>query len=156
MRSSRTMLLALILMLPQLVAAQRRHAVGRPAWTLSGEATLRGPKGYDYGPAIAFSGRNGIAVWTDRTNSGSIDPTLRYSLLDPAGVPMNPAGVPLETAVFAESPAIAANSTGFFVVWLQGDRLLATRISPDGRIVDATPIVIATNVPGFSLFSGGS
>ncbi len=103
---------------------------------------------------VARSGDHEIEVWSDRFNR------IRVSV---NGVPVSINGVPAEIAPlsaggYVDQLAAGASNGNFLVAWHDSaERMLAERISFDGQVLDAPPIVLSSNSTGIpSIVSDGS
>jgi hypothetical protein len=96
------------------------------------------------------SGDHQIAAWWDQTGDIRRDRILAYAGDIPIAI--GPSG-PLR---YVFRPAVAASSSQFLIVWYEGDfygalRVLAERVSFDGRDLDPSPIVLWTGTQSWEL-----
>jgi len=106
-------------------------------------------------PAVAFDGKNYLAVWSDSRNSTSSD--IYGARISPDGLVLDPNGIAICTATNSQfSVAIAANPGIFFAVWVDfrnaifgtpGD-IFGARITDAGAVLDTNNITICT-IPTF-------
>ena len=69
-----------------------------------------------YWPDVAFDGTNYLVVWQDFRSAASAD--IYGARLSGAGVVLDSTGLAISQGVNSElNPAVAANSTGYLVVW---------------------------------------
>jgi hypothetical protein len=118
-------------------------------------------------PAIARGDDGYLAVWTDRRTTlrsqpvgwnGPYDSTglgtmtdVFAARLDADGNPVGPVAIPIAQTQYNQStPKVAWNGHDYLVAWTDQNerftsRVVATRVSASGQVLDATPIVVATN-----------
>jgi len=97
-------------------------------------------------PWVAAGPGASFVVWEDTSSpAGSFD--VWGARLDASGSVLDPDGLLLTPGNSISSPAIAFNGTEHLVVWGDGraDRptVIATRVRPDGTVVDPTGIVVS-------------
>lgn len=103
------------------------------------------PARYLRSPAAGFDGHNYLVVWTE---------SERYGAPEVVGVRMTPDGTVLDGAripiVTGQTPTVAFDGTNYLVVaweyWYPTGRLVATRVTPSGAVLDATPIVLSSSL----------
>jgi hypothetical protein len=102
-------------------------------------------------PVIAVSGTTSFIVLIDNSYQA---PSVRLVSLSAAGVPGHANAPPLNVSSAPQRLLAAARGTGHtLVVWaddVQGSRasaVLAARVSDDGAVLDATPIVLSAAAP---------
>lgn len=152
-------LLTLTFALAPLVA-QSLHV--EPAQLLPGDQTL-GPAVADQrAPVMATGGGTTLLVWDDLRGG---DRDVFATRLDQNGAPLDP--VPLAIARGSgdqTAPQVAWNGTHFLVAWLSQELAggyyrnepRAARVSPQGVIVDAAPIVLPIEADLLALASDGA
>ena len=85
-------------------------------------------------PAVAFDGNNYLVVWTDwDTLNNTI---LLASRVTPDGSVLDNEAIPIDTGVYA---SVGFDGTNYLVV----DCGLGYRVSPAGKVLDTTPIMIS-------------
>jgi hypothetical protein len=92
----------------------------------------------------ARSGNHQIAAWLDQNGDSRYDRILAY--VD--DVPIELGRSTSSSHVF--QPAVTASRNQFLIVWYEGDvfggfRVLAKRVTLDGRVLDYSPILLWTN-----------
>jgi hypothetical protein len=102
-------------------------------------------------PAAATNGANHLVVWFDERNPAGT--RLFGARVTHDGAMLDPAGIALSSATtlrHLDGPALASNGTDYLAVWSTDDpaggpgwRVLAARVSGAGRLLDASPIVVA-------------
>jgi hypothetical protein len=119
-------------------------AVLDPSGVLVSNAT------YDQqGPALAATGTDFFAVWTD---GRTLNSDVYGSRITGAGVVSDPSGIRITSALDRQgNSAIAWDGTNFLVVWndLRSGTLYdiyAARIAPDGTVLDPDGIPVSTDV----------
>ncbi len=137
--------------------------------------TVSGPAiGSQDQPAIAAGANLFLAVWQDYRTSPYDGPPWAssgggsdiYALrLDASGVPVDTAPI-IVSAEFGDqsSPHVAWNGQSWLVAWstpakpwLYSQQILAARISPDGVVLDPTPIVVhSQGSTRFAMTANGS
>ena len=103
-------------------------------------------------PAIAWSGSQYLAVWTDGRGPGSAA-NIYGTRISAAGAVLDPTGILISTVrAVPQVPAVASNGADFMVVWsdLQLDGfsdIVAARVTAGGVALDGTGAVIASAPP---------
>ena len=99
-------------------------------------------------PAVAFDGANFLVLWQDYRSGTSYD--IYGARVSPSGAVLDLSGIAISTATGAqEYPAAAFDGTAYLVAWQDkrggpyGD-IYASRVQPDGTVLDATGISIST------------
>ena len=101
--------------------------------------------GIQHAPAVAYGAGTFLVAW----EQGSSSPKIYVSRVTPDGTVVDPAGIAVAAADYNDqlAPAIAFDGTNFMVTWgvgmSSGGRIVAERISPAGKILDATPITVS-------------
>src|SRR5690606_39036320 len=100
-------------------------------------------------PAVASNGSDYVVVWTG-TSSGS-DGQIVAANVSSAGHP-EPEHLLMTDLNVQGKPAAASDGTNHLIVWesqseTAGLDLVATRVGPDGSVLDAPPIQVIT-APG--------
>ncbi|AKT38185.1 MYXO-CTERM sorting domain-containing protein [Chondromyces crocatus] len=113
------------------------------------------PSIYHYlgNPRAAFDGQNTVVTWT-RTEAENPAEQVHRARITPTGTVLDPGGALLST--HANESALAGNGNGTFVVWtdlttydrVAGPTLRATRLAPDGTILDTPSRLLATSANG--------
>ena len=137
-----------------------------------GGALLGVPDGRS--PDLVFDGTNYFMTWIEETPEGGCQTSgARISplgtTLDPSGIPI---GLPLESCYsWSRRPRVSFDGTNLVVLWLPDlvslpddpwfglyEQLRATRVTPEGVVLDPEGIVIATleALDYFSGFDGAS
>ena len=128
-----------------------------PLQFLPGDAALAGATGDQSAPDIARGGDGFLAVWTDaRAGEGRNDV---YGIrLDAAGDPLGASFAINQDDGSQVRPLVAWNGQNWLVAFMSDGTLSAVRVAPDGSLLDAQPIAIAS--PGsdaaFLLASDGA
>jgi hypothetical protein len=97
--------------------------------------------------AIAYGDGTFLAVWEE--SSGSTTSKIYAARISSAGVVLDPAGFAISTDGYGQqmNPAIAFDGTNFMVTWSlgmsSGGRIAAARVSPAGKVLDATAITVS-------------
>ena len=103
-------------------------------------------------PSVAFSGRNFLAVWEERTGTYIGRIGLNGESLDGRGIRITPAGY---------NPKVIFDGSNYLVGWLTAGANLAilwiSRVSPDGQVLDGDGVEIASStcVFNFDMTSSG-
>ena len=133
-----------------------------PAQLLPGDQTV-GPATADQrAPVMATGGGTTLVVWDDLRGG---DRDVFATRLDPNGAPLDP--VPIAIAhgsADQTAPQVAWNGTHFLVAWLSQESSAgwyrneprAVRITPQGSIVDTTPIALPVEADTLVLASDGA
>jgi hypothetical protein len=105
---------------------------------------MTGDRGYTVDKAVAFDGTNYLVVWS---SGGAIYATR----VSQDGVVLDSQPIPIWTGPGGHmSPAVAFDGTNYLVAWedwAAGDRdVVATRVRPDGTVLDPYGIPVATTV----------
>ncbi|QDU69044.1 hypothetical protein [Engelhardtia mirabilis] len=125
---------------------------------LPGDDLIGAAAGLQDQPQVAAGGPGALAVWSDlrseplTTFSGNATVRDIFAVrLDPAGLPLDPTPIPISTT-FGEQrePQVAWNGENWLVVWRDqsptqsffADGILAVRVSPDGVVLDESPLVL--------------
>lgn len=114
---------------------------------LPGDDALAGAWGDQNSPDVALGSNGSLAVWADaRVYERQFDV---YGIrLDASGNPVGASFVIADADGSQTRPLVAWNGQHWLVAYLSEGDLRATRVAPDGTVVDATPIAIAS--PGAS------
>jgi hypothetical protein len=103
------------------------------------------PARYLRSPAAGFDGRNYLVVWTESERFGP--PEVVGVRMTPDGTVLDGARIPIVTG---QTPAVAFDGTNYLVVaweyWYPTGRLVATRVTPTGAVLDTTPIVLSSSL----------
>jgi hypothetical protein len=104
------------------------------------------PARYLRSPDLGFDGRNYLVVWAESERLSPV-PQIVGVRVAPDGTALD-ARIPIATGL---SPAIAFDGTNYLVVaweyvYPMTSRLVATRVTPSGTVLDTTPIVLAAPV----------
>jgi hypothetical protein len=110
-------------------------------------------------PALAFDGTNFLAVWWDDpgTSNTNDTPILRDDAfggrISSAGANVGSPFTVSKAANQQEFPAVAFDGTNYLVVWTDarsatttGSDILATRVRPDGTVLDPAGIAVSTAI----------
>ena len=103
--------------------------------------------GAQQNPAVAANGSTFLVVWEDQRLAGSNGPAIYGTRvtagLDGGGVVEDPSGIVVSPAG-ASAPSVAANGTGFLVVWSDGRNvgtngldIFGARVDASGRVIDS-------------------
>jgi hypothetical protein len=95
---------------------------------------------------IAYGDGTFLAVWEE--SSGSMSPKIYAARISSAGTVLDPTGFPVSGESYGDqlSPALAFDGTNFMVTWSlggSGGRIAAARVSPAGKVLDATPLTVS-------------
>lgn len=109
---------------------------------------LDGPGGFDlvsggttvYPPGVASDGAGWLVAWT------TYPAGLQAALVTAAGQAQAPLTLSA-TASGGPRPAVAFGGGNYLVAWVEGERVLAARVTPAGVVLDAPPIGVST-APG--------
>jgi cysteine-rich repeat protein len=99
----------------------------------------------DHAPAVAFDGGQYLVTWSDNFD---YDADVFAARVTPAGAISDPNGLLLSLGPHAQDePVVAASSSGFLAVWedfrtFRRTKLFATRLDPDGTVLDPNGILI--------------
>ena len=128
-----------------------------PLQFLPGDDALAGAWGDQSPPDIARGGEGFLAVWGDaRAYEGKND--VYGALLDAAGNPVGASFAINQDDGSQTGPKVAWNGQNWLVVFLSDGVLAATRVAPDGTVLDAAPIQLANPgaSAGYTVASDGS
>jgi len=104
-------------------------------------------------PAVAANGATFLVAWEDQRTSGPGSASIFGARVTAAGAISDPNGIAI-SPVGASAPAVAANGTGYLVVWVDGRNVATTgldiygaRVDNAGNVLDAGgfPISVAPN-----------
>ena len=124
-----------------------RLPAGVYAARIDAAGALRDPGGIDVArdgqrPAVASDGAGFLVAWIQGAGA------LRWSRVDAAGRVLDVGGVPHAGLLTAEDVALAWTGSGYVMAWSapagSPGQISAARLDAAGRLVDATPIVVAT------------
>ena len=102
-------------------------------------------------PTLGSTGDSLLAVWSEivegrwRLRHAVIDPALRSAII---GEPL------IDEAGSQTAPWLIAGDGQFLCLWLIDGEIHAVRIDAEGRVIDGTPLVLATNRPDTSPAQG--
>jgi hypothetical protein len=114
-----------------------------PLQFLPGDAALAGASGEQAAPDLARGGDGFLAVWSDaRAQEGKYDV---YGIrLDAAGDPVGASFAINQDDGSQVRPLVAWNGQNWLVAFMSNATLSAVRVAPDGSLLDAQPIAIAS------------
>jgi len=105
-------------------------------------------------PAVAFDGTNYLVVWTDSRDYITNGSDIFGARINDSGAVADPNGVAISRGPGSRfDPAVAANSTGFLVIWkdyrygssdTRGD-IFGARVTRAGVVLDTNGIAISTD-----------
>jgi hypothetical protein len=104
-------------------------------------------------PAVAANGTTFLVAWEDQRNSGPGSASIYGTRVTAAGAISDPNGIAI-SPVGASTPAVAANGTGYLVVWVDGRNVATTgldiygaRVNSAGHVLDGSgfPISLGPN-----------
>jgi len=114
-----------------------------------GGVPVYGPaRDYQNDPVVAFGGGNYLVVWEHHGYS------IVGARVSPSGTVLDSAGIVVTYPMgYSTNPAVAFDGTNFLVVWEDerdylAEGILGARVSADGVVLDAEPIVISVNMYG--------
>jgi hypothetical protein len=100
-------------------------------------------------PAVATNGATFFVAWEDQRVSGPGSTSIYGARVTTAGTISDPNGIAI-SPVGASTPAVAANGTGFLIVWVDGRNeatsgldIYGARISPAGQVLDSGGFAIS-------------
>jgi hypothetical protein len=113
-------------------------------------------------PVIASNGEQSLVVWLQKTLD--FNQSVRSVRIASDGTILDPRGMPITVATInsQQTPAVAANSAGFLVAWVDqrdGSDIYAARLTREGRVLDPAGILVSAARSGqsqVSLASNGS
>jgi hypothetical protein len=95
-------------------------------------------------PSVAFDGENFLSVWKDGRGTTQV----YGARISPDGVVLDTAGIQVPgTRLLLGRPVVAFGGGNHFVVWpysTTNREVCATRIAPDGTVLDSTAIILST------------
>jgi hypothetical protein len=99
-------------------------------------------------PAVAFDGRNYLAVWQDGNEWLKSD--IYGTRVSPTGGVLDPARITISVSPGAEtSPDVVFDGRNYLVVWEVVDTIsngvYGVRVNPDGLVLDPNPITIVSS-----------
>ncbi len=101
-------------------------------------------------PAVAANAGNFFVAWEDQRSAGAAGAGIFGTRVTGTGIISDPNGIAISPAG-AATPAVAANGTGFLVVWADGRNaatkgidIFGARVNSAGRVVDAGGLPICT------------
>lgn len=117
---------------------------------------LDGPGGFDlvsgattvYPPGVASDGVGWLVAWT------TYPAGLQAALVTAAGQAQAPFTLSA-TASGGPRPAVAFGGGSYLVAWVEGERVLAARVTPAGVVLDVPPIGVST-APGPKWLGGAA
>ena len=162
--------LAVLLLAPALTA--QAPALGALHW-LPGDTVTAPVYGNEQAPAIAAGGAGSLVVWADaRTVPLGATANDAQSALDIYGLRLDAAGNPLDAVPFPiaasfgwqRDPQVAWNGENWLVAWedqaptqfFYETQIKAVRVSPQGQVLDATPITLFAPGDEVHLTANGS
>jgi hypothetical protein len=92
-----------------------------------------------FAPVVAGNGGGFTAAWMEQESGAK---RIVAARVNAAGEPLDATGIVFDPHA-ASPPVIAHGPAAELIVWLGAGHLLATRLSPFGGVLDATPIDIA-------------
>jgi hypothetical protein len=111
-------------------------------------------------PAIASDGTNAFVAWDDYSTAEGA--AILGARMSPTGRILDPVEIPVSTAWQRDhlvSPSVAFDGRNYLVVWdhyqyYLGGRVVAARVTPEGTLLDASPIPIARGFDSAVAFDG--
>ncbi len=140
---------------------------------LPGDLQAGGVYGNEQAPAIAAGGQGFLVVWADaRTvplgataNDAQSDVDIYGLRLDAAGQPLDAVPFPIAASFgYQRDPRVSWNGQNWLVAWedqaptqsFYETRIKAVRVSPQGQVLDATPITLFAPGDEVQLTANGS
>jgi hypothetical protein len=117
-----------------------------PGGSVLGEFPILAQAGEQRDPALAVGAGSTLVVFTDASQA---TPEVRAVRVAPDETVLDPTGFDLAVNALAEDePAVSFDGTNHLVVWVRqspnfAHDVLATRVAPDGTVLDGPPIAIA-------------
>ena len=122
-------------------------------------------------PDLAFDGTNHFMTWFAGTPDGGCQ--IFGARISPLGATLDPSGIPIGSTVggclsWTRRPRVSFDGTNLVVLWIPDlvflpddpwfipyEQLRATRVTPQGVVLDPEGIVVVTLVDGFSAYFSG-
>jgi large repetitive protein len=121
------------------------------------DGTLLDPSGISIGttsgsqstPDVAFDGSNYAVVWTN-TAKGNTYADILCTRVTPAGVQLDTPAINVTNSgsIHEYAPAIAYGTGNYLIAWGAWSGVRATRLSPEGLVLDPSGIAIGTSGSG--------
>lgn len=101
-------------------------------------------------PAAATIGNVSLLAWREPVSDAKETYGVFAGRVDDRGHALDPAALPLgSSSCDSTFPQVTTSGRDFLVVWQEPNGIRAARVSPDGHLLDSTPIAISNNVlPG--------
>ena len=100
-------------------------------------------------PAVGTNGAGFLVAWEDQRASGPDSSSIYGTRVTANGIISDPNGIVI-SPVGASAPAVAANGTGYLVVWVDGRNVASTgldiygtRVSSSGKVLDVGGFAIS-------------
>jgi len=109
-------------------------------------------------PEVAYGAGVFLAVWEE--SGGLMSPKIYAARISSAGTVLDPAGFVISSEKYNDElgPAVAFDGSNFMVTWSfgmgSGGRIAAARVSPAGKVLDATPITVSKISSNYSEAQG--